>query len=191
MDLTILVEGENLPKMSYKLGTSLLNIARRNTPIRTGNLRASIFMATNSTARKTYIMDSWNAYYGVFLNEGKGPVKRHKDFWSERIPTAMAAELANFYATGGSDISLPILEPIPFKKDYVRNYERSLIKEHGFGSQKYVSASDRAWLSRKYNLRNFKPTTYKALKQSQMKYSRRNRGNTRNSVINKWENSWD
>jgi hypothetical protein len=138
---------KDINTLSPQLGMWLWNIAVSNSPIDTGNLRRAITMNTNSLTKKKYVYNAFNAIYLHYLEEGMGPVKKHKGFISEKTVGDFIQELIYYFKTGKTGmVTTPPVATLSMSKNGPMFHERKISKFLDWSS-KELSADDRQKLS--------------------------------------------
>lgn len=105
MDLTIYVDEKRYNQLltngfDSSLGNYFHNIAVLSAPYDTGNLRMSISLTKNAPKHIQINYNTTKANYIKFLEEGIGPVKKHKGFISVLTAGAIAEELVGWIVSG-------------------------------------------------------------------------------------------
>jgi len=138
----------NVKTLSPTLGMSLWNIAVANAPMDTGNLRRAITMNRNGEKHKTYTYNALNAVYLHYLEEGMGPVKKHKGFISQMTMGDMIQEIIYYFKTGGKVLAstTPPSVTLSESKQGLMFYEKKLAKALQW-SDSSLTADDRRKLS--------------------------------------------
>lgn len=146
MDFNIETDGKTTT-MSSELGMWLWNLAVSNAPIDTGNLRRAITMTKNSGTKKQYVYNALNAVYLHYLEEGMGPVKKHKGYISQKTMGDFIQELIYYFKTGKTGmITTPPVATLTTSKWGPMFYERKMAQALGW-SDKQITADDRRKLS--------------------------------------------
>ena len=146
MDFNITTDGK-VTTLSPELGMWLWNVAVSNAPIDTGNLRRAITMTKNSPTKKQYVYNALNAVYLHYLEEGMGPVKKHKGFISQKTMGDFIQELISYFKTGKTGmITTPPVATLTVSKHGHMFYERKMARALGW-SDKQITADDRRKLS--------------------------------------------
>lgn len=137
----------NITTMSPALGMWLWNIAVSNAPMDTGNLRRAITMNKNSDTKKQYVYNALNAVYLHYLEEGMGPVKKHKGFISNKTVGDFIQELIYYFKTGKTGmITTPPVATLTISKHGPMFYEKKIANSLGW-SDRTLTADDRQKLS--------------------------------------------
>lgn len=103
MDFYISLTPEQIKRvetLSSEFGYWIWNVIVLNAPIDTGNLRRSIFMVKNTGKEKRYSYNLLLANYIRFLEEGVGPVKKHKGFISNQTMTSVLMQTLKYLYSG-------------------------------------------------------------------------------------------
>lgn len=105
MDLTIYVDEKRYNEISRKgfsnaLGNYFHNIAVLGAPYDTGNLRMAISLPKNTPKHIQINYNTMRANYIKFLEEGIGPVKKHKGFISVLTVGAIAEAMVGWIVSG-------------------------------------------------------------------------------------------
>lgn len=102
-NITLLVNDEQFNRavnFSTVFGYLMINIAVMLAPMDTGNLRRSITLTKNNERRKQIRYNTMLANYLRFLENGDGPVKKHKGFISVDTTTSIVEGISNIILTG-------------------------------------------------------------------------------------------
>lgn len=102
-NITLLVNDEQFNRavnFGTDFGYLMINIAVMLAPMDTGNLRRSITLTKNNEQRKQIRYNTMLANYLRFLENGDGPVKRHKGFISVDTTTSIVEGISNIILTG-------------------------------------------------------------------------------------------
>ena len=105
MQVTLYVDEKRYNEILEKgfdssLGNYFHNIAVLSAPYDTGNLRMSISLAKNTPRHIKIKYNTTQANYIKFLEEGIGPVKKHKGFISVLTAGAIAEQLMSWIVNG-------------------------------------------------------------------------------------------
>lgn len=105
MDITIYVDEKRYNEIKDKgfstsLGNYFHNIAVLGAPYDTGNLRMAISLPKNTPKHIQINYNTMRANYIKFLEEGIGPVKKHKGFISVLTVGAIAEAMVGWIASG-------------------------------------------------------------------------------------------
>ena len=82
MELTVYTD-KRIKGFETNLANALWHIAINNAPRDTGNLQRNITLSANSPKRMGITYNAFNAPYLHYLEEGMGPIKKHKGFISQ------------------------------------------------------------------------------------------------------------
>lgn len=149
--LTMRIES-NIEDLDFgvDIGISVWNVARKDAPIRTGNLRRSIYLIANSPRKKSIYYDMFSAYYIDFLETGSGRNKKHKGFIENITVKDIYFELLSYFTTG--QVSMPSINAVNVigSKDKARNYERDILRSVGISPNIRLDATQRALMSKMY-----------------------------------------
>jgi hypothetical protein len=133
---------------SKGLAMWLWNIAVAVAPYDTGNLRRAITLNNASNDKIKVAYNIYDAVYLHYLEEGMGPVKKHKGFIGDTTVNAFIRELLYYIKTGKQPLitskpmtSLRVSEHSPMF------YERRILNAIGLKWAKTVTADDRMKLS--------------------------------------------
>lgn len=91
---------EKVKNLDSSVGMNAWNTAVMLTPYLTGNARNAIVLARNTSKKITITYDLMKANYIRFLEEGVGPVKKHKGFISTKTALAIAENIVVYLKTG-------------------------------------------------------------------------------------------
>jgi ribosomal protein L13 len=163
--------------LSSELGMWLWNIAVSDAPIDTGNLRKAITMTKNGAKSKQYVYNALNAVYLHYLEEGLGPIKKHKGFISEKTVGDFIQEIIYYVKTGKTGlITTPPVATLQMSKNGKMFYEKKIANSLGWSGNQ-LSADDRKKLSQiryryvansnKASISGEKPTSRYLYKRSQ------------------------
>lgn len=86
------------------LSNALWHIAINNAPRDTGNLQRNITRSANAPKRIAITYNAFNAPYLHYLEEGMGPVKKHKGFISIDTIVDYMSALSSYFKNGKLDI---------------------------------------------------------------------------------------
>ena len=105
MDITLYVDQKRYDEISQNgfpasLGQYAHNIAVMIMAYDTGNARSAISLTTNTSKRFTVDYNLLKANYIKFLDEGVGPVKKHKGIVSVLTVGAIAEEMVGWILSG-------------------------------------------------------------------------------------------
>lgn len=103
-------EYELIKNLDTSLGMWFWNMAVMIAPYDTGNLRKAISLNSNTSKKITIRYNTMQANYIKFLEEGVGPVKKHKDFIGVKTRLAITEELISYLKTGRK----PMFTSVPF-----------------------------------------------------------------------------
>lgn len=101
--ITLLVNDEQFNRavnFGTVFGHLMINIGVMLAPMDTGNLRRSITLTKNNERRKQIRYNTMSANYLRFLENGDGPVKKHKGFISVDTTTSIVEGISNIILTG-------------------------------------------------------------------------------------------
>lgn len=142
---------ERIRRFEPIMGYLAFNIAVIRAPMDTGNLRRSIALSKNSGTLKQIRYNTIDANYITFLEEGIGPVKKHKGFIGRDTVLASIEAIINLYETG----SYPFVSFRPTVElkdtDKLFSRERNILNNHNIKSDK-ISADVRRNISRIHEL---------------------------------------
>ena len=133
---------------SKGLAMWLWNIAVAVAPYDTGNLRRAIRLNTATESKIKIAYNVYDAMYLHYLEEGMGPVKKHRGFIGDTTVNAFIRELLYYIKTRKQPLitskpmaSLRVSEHSPMF------YERRILNAIGMSWAKTVTADDRMKLS--------------------------------------------
>lgn len=112
MDIDIyltLDEFDKIKDLDTSLGYWFWNLAVVNTPYDSGNARSAVSLASNTSKLIRIQYNLLIANYIKFLEEGLGPVKKHKGFIGNRTLAYIFYELATYLTSGKK----PIIQSAP------------------------------------------------------------------------------
>lgn len=141
-------EYERIKNLDTSLGMALWNIAVLEAPIDTGNLRRAITLVSNSSKVIRIKYNLLTANYIHFLEQGYGPVKKHRGFIGEKTTINMIEEIINFIRMGSISSWLLGLPPLVLlrRSHSVFGYERKVMNDLGM-RQKHLTANQRMKIS--------------------------------------------
>lgn len=129
------------------IGYLMLNIGVILSPYDTGNAARSISLTKNNNRIKQITYNTMDANYIKFLEEGIGPVKKHKGYIGVDTRIAIMEGLINYIKTG----TYPFISKIPTVQlkdtNNLFSKERQILKAHDIKSDK-ISADVRRQISR-------------------------------------------
>lgn len=148
------------------LANSLWQTFIYSAPSDTGNLRSAIKKNTSNSKKIKFVYDESKAAYLIYLEEGVGPVKKHKDFISVKSVMEGTRELMYFLQTGKVTFSgLPTVvlkgrksnkKATPYSGLEAIGYEK-----HFFMNNKLqVTARERSLMSKIYYRQTFGTNTF-------------------------------
>jgi hypothetical protein len=140
------------PTLTPELGLSAWNLAVQYAPYRTGNLRRNILLQNNGPKVKRIIYNDTEAFYLNYLENGIGPIKKHKGFIEDRTVGGIFSETIFFLNTG--QVTFPFAPSVTLRTDRARNYERTILRNNNISMDKRLTANDRALLSREFSRQN-------------------------------------
>lgn len=124
----------------------MLNIGVMLAPFDTGNLRSSITISRNDKRAKQIRYNTMVANYTRFLEEGAGPVKKHKGFISVDTKLAIVEGVINLIKTG----EYPFMSTIPTVElkdtENLFSKEKQILKAHDIKTDR-ISANVRRRIS--------------------------------------------
>lgn len=101
---------ELVKSLDTSLGMWFWNMAVMIAPYDTGNLRKAITLNSNTSKQITIRYNTMQANYIKFLEEGIGPVKKHKGFIGVTTRLSITEELISYLKTARK----PMFTSIPF-----------------------------------------------------------------------------
>lgn len=136
---------------SRNLGYWFWNIAVMIAPYDTGNLRSSIYLAQNKARHIKITYDFLKANYGMFLEEGIGPVKKYKDFIKVDTTMAITEQLVGWLKTQQKLLYVPVM-PKPFVELRASRHqpfsaERALLRQADMNANA-ITAKSRSVISK-------------------------------------------
>lgn len=150
------IEGQTLiTSLSPELGYLLWNRAIDCASYDTGNLRRSIVMSKNGGSQKQYVYNAMNALYLHYLEEGMGPIKKHKGYISEKTMAIFITEIIYYLKTGKtSEVATIPLITLNKSKNGPMFHEKRIMGKFDVAWQT-LTADDRRKMSRfKYGTKN-------------------------------------
>lgn len=140
---------KEVQNFNESLGMWFWNIAVMTAPYDTGNLRRAITLKKNTNKHIQIAYDTMKANYLHFLEEGIGPVKKHKGFIKDKTRLAITEQMIIYLKTGRK----PIFTPVPYvalrSSSNLFPRERSLLRSAGM-NHKVISANERMKISQIY-----------------------------------------
>ena len=127
MEMTIYVD-KHIKEFNTNLSNALWHIAINNAPRDTGNLQRNITRHANTQKRMGITYNAFNAPYLHYLEEGMGPIKKHKGFISVNTIADFMSMLVKYLK--GKDIGIyskPTVK-LDWSKHGAMFYEKQLLK---------------------------------------------------------------
>lgn len=120
-----------------QLAFQLWNSAIEVTPYDTGNARANVFLTRATEKQIVVTWNTFNANYVDFLEQGVGPVKKHKGFISQKAIEEFMIDLFLWIVTGtieGGSVQPPTVFTRQSKN--VFSWEKNHLSNVGFSERK-------------------------------------------------------
>lgn len=155
MDFNITTD-KDIRVLGKDLGMWLWNIAVSLAPYDTGALRKAITLNSANDKNIKIVYNAFNAYYLHFLEEGQGPITKHKGFISELTVGNFVQEIINHFITGKKPlITSKPMTTLRRSEQGPMFYEKKVLSYLGFKNVMTITGDDRINISNlRFNTKN-------------------------------------
>ena len=140
-----------------RVSNSLWNVAVLNAPYWSGNLRSQIQRVNNESNNIVFKYNTNNAFYLHYLEQGIGPIKKHKGFIEHKTVMSMVQELIGFLSTEmylWTNVSFFDIPTVTSSLATPMFYERNMMRKAGIDPKLgTLNAQERATLALYQNVK--------------------------------------
>lgn len=154
MEMTIyttLPSLENFKGFDNNLANAIWSVSVYNAPRDTGNLQRNISMIASTEKRISILYNAFNAPYLHYLEEGLGPIKKHKGYIEDLTMIDVFSLLILYYKRGLGGVYTRPNVVLGTSKYGAMFSEKKLLKDMGQSLNTTLSADERMSLGRIYS----------------------------------------